>query len=552
LLDLKMLEEAADAATDDVRLTRPKVIGRYALFGEIASGGMATVHFGRLVGPVGFSRTVAIKRLHPHYARDPEFLGMFMDEARLASRIAHPNVVKTLDVVNVPTEVFLVMEYVAGESLSRLLKNATATDRRMPPDIVASVMAGMLNGLHAAHEAKSERQEPLEIVHRDVSPHNVLVGTDGVARVLDFGVAKAALRSHSTNSGNDGKMKGKLSYMSPEQLNGREVDRRTDLFAAGAVLFEALTGQRLFEGDGAGEILGKVLSYQIPDPATLVDGLPPAFSEITARALERDPDKRYQTAREFAVAIEHALPLATARKVGEWVESVSGAALARRAEVVAALEHLSSKPEELLRLERGAVPDDDAGDVPELPALGGSPGRSEADDELTSVDAGQRRISSHSSTSHVSNLAVPSAPEERLPRRRRVTLIWGSALAVALLIIGIAARHRGALRPAAFDSGIHAASAGPTKAMVPEMAPAASVALGRNVGVAPSAPVTQAVEAVSKMTPSASALAPGTSASARAGERTNVKTPKKAARESCDPPFTFDAHGIKRVKPGCY
>src|ERR1041384_6587728 len=144
----------ADQATRDKRPPRPRLIGRYALFGEIASGGMATVHFGRLVGPVGFSRPVAIKRLHPQFAKDPEFVSMFLDEARLASRIQHPNVVATLDVVTLQGEIFLIMEYVHGESLSRLIRNAVAQQERIPPGHVISIMAGILHGLHAAHEAK--------------------------------------------------------------------------------------------------------------------------------------------------------------------------------------------------------------------------------------------------------------------------------------------------------------------------------------------------------------------------------------------------------------
>src|ERR1051325_1285013 len=245
----------ADQATRDKRPPRPRLIGRYALFGEIAAGGMATVHFGRLVGPAGFSRTAAITRLHAHYAKDPEFVAMFLDEARLASRIQHPNVVTTLDVVNLPSEVFLVMEYVQGESLSRLIRNARKLNEQVPAGHAAAIIAGMLHGLHASHEAKIERREALNIVHRDVSPQNVLVGTDGSARVLDFGVAKAAMRSQSTR---DGQMKGKLSYMSPEQLPRQPLDRRTDLFAAGVVVWEALTGKRLFDGADAGEIFAKL------------------------------------------------------------------------------------------------------------------------------------------------------------------------------------------------------------------------------------------------------------------------------------------------------
>src|SRR5271154_2384991 len=203
-------------------------IGRYLLFGEIASGGMATVHFGRLSGPAGFSRTVAIKRLHPNLAKDPEFVAMFLDEARLAARIRHPNVIPTLDVVATEGEIFLVMDYVQGESLSRLIRAAVARGERIPPDMVAALMVGVLHGLHAAHEAKSDHGEPLGIVHRDVSPHNILVGTDGAARVLDFGVAKAIGRSQNTR---EGQIKGKLAYMAPEQVRG-SVSRRTDVYAA--------------------------------------------------------------------------------------------------------------------------------------------------------------------------------------------------------------------------------------------------------------------------------------------------------------------------------
>ena len=198
------------------------MLGRYLLYGEIASGGMATVHFGRLMGVVGFSRTVAIKRLHPHYARDPEVVTMFLDEARLAARIRHPNVLPTIDVVAADGEVFLVMEYVQGVPLSHLVQAATEQGRRVPPRIVSSILVDALNGLHAAHEATNERGEPLRLVHRDVSPQNIMVGADGVARVLDFGVAKAMGRLQTTR---DGQVKGKLAYMAPEHLAGREVSR---------------------------------------------------------------------------------------------------------------------------------------------------------------------------------------------------------------------------------------------------------------------------------------------------------------------------------------
>jgi serine/threonine-protein kinase len=284
---------------------RARIIGRYILFGEIAAGGMATVHFGRLNGPVGFSRTVAIKRLHPQFAKDPEFVTMFLDEARLAGRIRHPNVVPTLDVVATEGEMFLVMDYVQGESLSRLSRALRAKNTQIPPDIVVTVLAGALHGLHAAHEAKDEQGQPLEIVHRDVSPQNILIGTDGVARVLDFGVAKAAGRLQTTR---EGQIKGKISYMAPEQLHGGRVTRQTDIYAAAVVLWETLTGQRLYEGDNEAMVLVKALEGKVTPPSKIVQGLSPSFDQVIARGISRDPGQRFTTAREMAIALLKSSP----------------------------------------------------------------------------------------------------------------------------------------------------------------------------------------------------------------------------------------------------
>lgn len=351
----------------------PRIVGRYALFDEIAAGGMATVHLGRLVGQVGFSRTVAVKRLHPQYAKDHDFVSMFVDEAKLASRIQHPNVVSTLDVVKTDDELFLVMEYVQGESLSKLVRQAARNGERIPVNIVLSVMSGMLHGLHAAHEAKSENREPLNLVHRDISPQNVHVGVDGVARVLDFGVAKAQVRSGATK---DGQMKGKLSYMSPEQLNGQEVDRRSDVFSAGIVLWEALAGKRLFAGSDTGEILAKVLRSEIPVPKSILPDLPQAVSDVVMKALQRDASERFQTAKEFAVAIEHAAPGATIHTVGEWVRENGGEELAERANLVAVVEShpMDGLDEISSRIEavrgRPSFPFLDTGSAPEEKAFG--------------------------------------------------------------------------------------------------------------------------------------------------------------------------------------
>jgi eukaryotic-like serine/threonine-protein kinase len=326
--------------TNQQAAARPRIVGRYALFDEIAAGGMATIHLGRLVGPVGFSRTVAIKTLHPQFAKDPEFVEMFLEEARLASRIQHPNVISTVDVATAEGEVFLVMEYVAGESLAKLVRSALKKGDPIPVEIAVTILAGMLHGLHATHEAKNEQLEPMHIVHRDVSPQNVLVGLDGVARIFDFGVAKAAaMRSQSTS---DGQMKGKLSYMSPEQLNSRDVDRRTDVFAAGVVAWECLAGRRLFAGSDPGEVLAKVLTLDIPAPIDVLSSVPRNLSNTVMKALERSPEQRWQTARDFAIELERNVALAAPHLVGDWVAQHAGDALADRRRRVESVDGTSS------------------------------------------------------------------------------------------------------------------------------------------------------------------------------------------------------------------
>ncbi len=313
----------------------PPTIGRYSLHDEIASGGMATVHLGRLAGPVGFARIVTIKKLHAHYARDPEFAAMFLDEARLAARIRHPNVIPTHDVLSVSGELFLVMEYVQGESLARLVGTVRQDGERIPVDVVSSIVCGALHGLHAAHEATDDRGEPLHIVHRDVSPENLLVGTDGVARVLDFGVAKAVGRLHTTR---DGKVKGKLGYMAVEQLRGGTVDRRTDVYSAGVVLWEALTLQRLFVGDNEGATVTNVLERDVVPPSHVVPDLPKALDALTLKALDRNPQRRFQSAREMALALEECVPLASPSRVGSWVELVAGDVLLERTRMIRRVE----------------------------------------------------------------------------------------------------------------------------------------------------------------------------------------------------------------------
>lgn len=520
----------------EVRVQPDRVIGRYAMYREIASGGMASVHFGRLVGPVGFGRTVAIKRLHPQYAKDPEFVGMFLDEARLASRVRHPNVVQTLDVVALEGELFVVMDYVQGESLSRLMKATSALRTRIPYRIVSSVMVGVLHGLHAAHEARDNRGRPLGLVHRDVSPHNVLVGTDGSARVLDFGVAFAKGRVQPSN---EGQIKGKLSYMSPEQLNGDTVDRLTDVYAASVVLWELLTGQRLFDADNQGQILHRVLNGKVEPPSVLVPEIPAALEEIVMRGLARAPSERWATAKEMAAAIERSGAMATSSMVSGWVESVAGETLASRASDLALIEQSVADGDDLppaeavtqllLRTPSGTL---------RLPT-------DTPPDGHTAVT-----LTGHSSTTmQLSTLALevdgptgPPPPTMPSKSRLRVALYLAVAASCAIgVIAGVFVGTGGGsdtVRSAAARSG-PPVPVGEEARVAPSAAPsssASSVARGIEVPTPRTSGSSTAVShAPSAATPEASAHAA-------------KKTPPPAP---CDPPFTYDGAGHKKYKLEC-
>ncbi len=304
----------------------PRSIGRYAILGEIASGGMATVFLGGLSGPGGFTQKLAIKRLHAQFAKDPDFVTMFLDEARIASQVHHANVVRLFEVLVEGGELFLVMEYVRGDTLAGLLAKAQMRGETLRSALAVGIVVGALSGLHAAHEAKDDHGKPLGIVHRDISPQNILIGLDGVARILDFGVAKAVSQCHTTRQG---QIKGKLSYMAPEQRSGQPVDRRADVYAMGVVTWEMLTGRRLFDGSqpDAGEVVA---------PSNVATGVPEAIDRAVMKALSVDPAARWATARDFAMSLEQQGGAST-REVGEWVEHLAGDALASRQRAIAGL-----------------------------------------------------------------------------------------------------------------------------------------------------------------------------------------------------------------------
>jgi eukaryotic-like serine/threonine-protein kinase len=275
-------------------------VDRYHLIRRIGRGGMGEVYLAELEPVPGVRKLAAVKLLKD-VGLDPGAEGAFAAEARLAALISHPNVVQLVDAGVSDDTPWLAMEYVAGLSLNELLR-ASAT--ALPPWVGARIIADACAGLHAVHEATNECGEPLKIVHRDVTPHNVLIGWDGIVKVTDFGVARSALQSTVTKTGT---VKGKLAYMAPEQASGAQVDRRADVFALGILLFETLTGKKLFKSHNATETLAKVLRCELPPLAEVAPQLSPELRQIIARALERDPAARYASAREMQRALEAAL-----------------------------------------------------------------------------------------------------------------------------------------------------------------------------------------------------------------------------------------------------
>jgi serine/threonine-protein kinase len=303
---------------------------RYRLHHELGRGAMASVHLATLDGPLGFRRTVAIKKPHAFVFQEVGLAAMLIDEARIASKISHPNVVATLDVIEGDGELSLVMDYVHGATLAHLME---AQGGPVPPAIAVAIVAGVLHGLHAAHEARGDGGEPLGIVHRDVSPQNVLVGSDGVARLADFGIAKAAGRLHTTREGH---VKGKVAYMAPEQLRGGEVDRRTDVYAASVIVWELLAGKPLFRATTAQETLERALVGCVRPPSRYAD-VPEALDTIVTRGLELEPRARFSSAREMATALEAAITPASVAEVSDWVERLAHAELEARTEMLATI-----------------------------------------------------------------------------------------------------------------------------------------------------------------------------------------------------------------------
>jgi serine/threonine protein kinase len=327
-------------------MTEGITIGRYLLHRQIARGGMATIHIARLMGDEGFSRIVAAKRLHPEFAEDADFVAMFLDEARIASKVHHRNVVPVLDVVTSGEEVVLVQEYVHGAPLHWLLRTAHEAKTHIPINVAVSIGCQVLAGLHAAHETSDEMGEPLNIVHRDVSPQNIMVSTDGTARLLDFGVAKASMTAHVTR---DGTFKGKLAYSAPEHIKGAAT-RQSDVYSLAVVLWELIVGHRMHNtAQSEGALIHEVLSGSLPTITAQLAGEREWLGEnrwrqievleaIIKKGLAVDTSARWSNAAEMEAALASAVPPASTTGVAAWLKALGKDFLEGRDKALAAEE----------------------------------------------------------------------------------------------------------------------------------------------------------------------------------------------------------------------
>ncbi len=303
--------------------TGQETLGRYRLLALLATGGMAEIHLARQTGIQGFERLAVVKRILPHLAKEKRFLEMFFDEARIAAQLNHPNIVQIYELGQQGEQYYIAMEYLEGESLAYLVHEARRTGRRLPFELAAGIVAQVCDGLGYAHHMLDENGQPLHIVHRDVSPQNIIVLFAGAVKLVDFGIAKAATQAHQTRVGT---LKGKLAYMSPEQCRSQELDARSDVFSLGAVLWELLARRRLFKRPDEAGVIHAIAYEPIPAIRAFHPEVPEALEAIALRALQRKPAERYPTASEMGEALHNFLrktgAAAGPREIGAFASGV--------------------------------------------------------------------------------------------------------------------------------------------------------------------------------------------------------------------------------------
>ncbi len=449
------------------------------------------MHIGQLLdGDV--TRTVAVKRLHRHVAATPGGVAMFEDEARLSANLRHPNIVATLDVLREEDELLLVMEYIHGASLSALERRARERDEPIPLSIVAAIMHDVLLGLEAAHRATDQHGAPMGIVHRDVSPQNVIVGADGVARLLDFGIAKAATQLHTTR---DGQLKGKLRYMAPEQLTRDDVTVRADVYGAAVVLWELLTGDKLFVAASEGRTVAKILEGVVIEPSRMRASMPKALDAIVMRGLARAPGDRFASAKDMADALLDVVSAAPPSEVGAWVTTTA--------------------PEEL-RVSAARIDRMEQGDGAEPPPPSARP-----EHTVTFAREEKRPMAAAARES------VPTASAPPPPRPVAKIAVGATAILAAVALAWFAFAQRD--RPPATSATVHPEPvAVPTSSTNDEPAP-------------PSLPSASASATVQSAAP----VAP------RPPARRPARASPASSRAGCSPIYTTGPDGIRRIKPEC-
>src|SRR5688572_21133608 len=307
--------------------------GKYLIVGEVATGGMAEVFLGVHKGLEDFVKVVVIKRVLPQWTSSPEFVRMFIDEARLAARLDHPNIVRTYEFGEVGGQYFTTMEYLPGEDLGKTLNKLNSTRQRLPVHFAAAIVAQVCAGLHFAHQLTDTGGRPLGLIHRDINPANVIITYTGEVKIIDFGIAKT-----NTSETQTGTIKGKVAYMSPEQLLARGIDERSDIFSSVVALLELLTGRPLYLRDNEGATLYAIMNDPIRAPSRLRPDIPRDLDDIVMRALARTPADRYDTAEEMGMDLERFLaaqPKYDSRAVARMLEGLFGSTRAEAKRAIA-------------------------------------------------------------------------------------------------------------------------------------------------------------------------------------------------------------------------
>jgi serine/threonine-protein kinase len=450
-------------------------LGKYQAFARLGSGGQADVLLAVAQGPMRFNKLVVLKCLRREVAEHPELVTMFVDEARLAARLSHPNVVHTFEVGEHAGTYFIAMEYLDGQPLNRLMRVRGLEEHLTPPKW-AYLISEALAGLHYAHELADYDGTPLQIVHRDVSPHNIFVTYDGAVKLVDFGIAKATVNASRTETG---VVKGKAAYMAPEQAYGSPIDRRADIFAMGIVLWEGLTGRRLFEGETISIVL-KLVNDEVPRASSVRRGIDPELDAIVARALAKDPAQRWQTADEMREALDaYVRSTGSVIRKAEIGEIVSEAFAELRTAVHAQVQGHMARVEEAASMSRIKLLSPTT--LPTaLPEIGQPTTPSHVDKRVRALR--QLELDEH-----------PSRPPTAPPPRRDALRTWGPpVVGCALLAAALFVWSRGHLAPPAMPAGSALPSSGTTgaRASVPmnltsEPAGARVAWQGHDVGATP-------------------------------------------------------------------